>query len=178
MNFELFDEQAYQATIDQWTAEALRHDCFPTEVQTRLSIVGSMLSKPPKERHTSLAYGVFPSGSKVASCVCDLLLTDRGSFGGKWLKMLKITLSPEIETLASARDQQAMYVAIQSYKAAVLGSFSARLEHEADTLKLYGRSKEQLDFLSTMLSVLDEEGSADVSFKMEGRWLVLRTAKG
>jgi hypothetical protein len=178
MEFMLFDQAAYDATLVKWSSEALEYDCFPNEVQTRLAIVQqSLQAKSNTTGNVPMAYGVFAPGQNVASCVCDLVLSDRGTFGGKWLKMLKVTLSPEIDAKLQEGDPEATLAAIRSYKVATLGAFSARLDHEADTLKLYGRSREHLNFLLAMLSALNEN-SATVRATREGRWLVLRGKQG
>lgn len=175
MEFLPFTEQKYRATLDKWCTEAEHYDAFPQEVERRLQCVVDALGGAAKGRHQTMAYGVFLPGSDIAVCTCELVLSDRGQLAGKWLKMLSITMSPEVDFLLCQEDYSATQTIVQAYKAAVLGSFAVRLDHDADTLKLYGRSDSQLKFLMALLAVLEESQDSGLSAKREGRWLVLRT---
>jgi hypothetical protein len=73
--------------------------------------------------------------------------------------MLKITLSPELETLVQLENTDAILTVVQAYKTAMLGAFNARLEHEANVLKLYARNEDQLSLHSALLTSLQENDS-------------------
>lgn len=174
MEFRLFDRQDLDGTLSKWKAEAEAADFFPNEVEQRLAWVGDSLDAPAQQNHRELAYGVFQPGEKISIATCQLVLSDRGSLVGRWLKMLKVTLSPEIENAIRQDDAEAISLGVQAYKTAVLGSFAERLTHEADTLKLYGRSDEILRFLMVLLGIINEDSSSKLSARKEGRWLVIK----
>lgn len=175
MEFREFTQSDLDATSSKWENEALDFDCFPEEVQQKLKPVQEALTASKSSGFHTIYYGVFKANERVAAALCEMVLSDRGTTGGKWLKMLKLSMSPEIETLLIQEQIEAINTAINVYKAAVSGAFAARLTHDADTLKLYGRSDEQLKFLMMLLSFINQEHSHELSAKKEGRWLVLRS---
>lgn len=134
-----------------------------------------MPSDSKSERNKTLYYGVFPDGQNDAIALCEMVLSDRGSIASKWLKMLKLTMSPEVDTQIIEDHPDAIDIAIQAYRTAVIGAFSERLNHEADTLKLYGRSEEQLKFLAVLIAFINQEHGHELVATKEGRWLVLRS---
>lgn len=177
MEFRQFDEASYQATLKKWREEAETYDCFPEEVERKLHWIHCSLTSNKQEQHEVIPYGVFVGDSNIAAATCELVLSHRGQMNGKWLKMLKVTLSPEIESLSQEDNYDAIATAVSAYRAATVGAYNARLSHAADTLKLFGRDNDQLKFLMTLMSFIkeDPENSSLVASK-EGRWLVLRSA--
>lgn len=175
MEFLQFTDKKYQATLTKWADEATKSDAFPHEVERRLQWIAESLCCQQVSTQKTIAYGVFKKSEDVAICTCELVLSDRGQLSGKWLKLLKITLSPEIDLLLTQEDFDAMQLAVNAYKTAVLGAFDARLEHDAATLKLYGRNDDQLQFLMTLLAMLKDSQASGLRAGREGRWLVLRT---
>lgn len=175
MEFRQFANGDYEATLAKWMAEAEAGDLFPNEVQQRLNWIPSTFLQVDGQSQKQLAYGVFQPGSSIAIATCELILADRGALAERWLKMLKVTLSPEIELAVQAEDMEATNVAVNAYKAAVLGSFNERLTHDADTLKLYGRNDELLRFLMVLLVTIGQDPSSKLSAKKEGRWLVIKS---
>lgn len=175
MEFRQFTLETYRATLEKWTHEAEQHECFPDEVMRKLKWIEESFSlENGRNPNRQIAYGVFQNGESIAICVCDLVLSDRGQLVGRWLKLLNVTLSPEIDVLMQCEDLGAVQTAVQAYKAATLGAFEARLEHDADTLKLYGRNDELLKFQMTLLAVLQESEKLTIKASKEGRWLVLK----
>lgn len=178
MEFRQMCKQAHLETLGKWTAEAEEGDFFPDEVLQKLNWINETFTEEnSKSSHKRLAYGVFQPGEQVAIAVCELVLSDRGQLAGRWLKMLRITLSPEVELLLIEEDMDAVNLAVTAYKIAILGSFSERLHHEADTLKLYGRTEEILRFLLVLLVSINQDATSKVSASKEGRWLVVNTVK-
>jgi hypothetical protein len=175
MEFRLITQDDFSATLDKWKEEAVEADIFPNEVENKIAWIAQTLDAPAKKHDFNklLAYGVFRPGSNIAAGICELVLSDKGAKAGKWLKMLKVTLAPEIVTSLENEDVQGTHVAIEVYKAAVLGAFTERLNHDADTLKLYGRTDEHLRFLVILMATLDERDGFTV--KKEGRWIVIKT---
>jgi hypothetical protein len=91
--------------------------------------------------------------------------------------MLKVTLSPEIEALIEEDDFNAITTAVQAYSTATIGSFDARLEHDADTLKLFGRNTELQRFQMTLMTFIQKDDAySSIVASKEGRWLVLKSA--
>ncbi len=177
MEFLLFTPNKLKSTLTKWQQEAELVDLFPLEVERRLSWVDESLVKANlPESNKTIAYGVFQTNQDVAICTCELVLSDRGQLADKWLKMLKITLSPQIECLVQLENTAAIQTVVQAYKTATLGAFNARLENDAEVLKLYARSEGQLNLHSALLTSLQENDSC-ITVSTEGRWLVLKTIK-
>lgn len=176
MDFRLVTKEDFAATMEKWSAEAIEADVFPNEVENKIGWIKEALTCDLQKREFSklLAYGVFQPGSNIAAGICELVLTDKGQRAGKWLKMLKVTLSPEIVSSLEDEDVAGTHVAIEVYKAAVLGAFAERLTHDADTLKLYGRTDEHLRFLVILMAAVADH--AEFSAKKEGRWIVIKAA--
>lgn len=175
MEFRKIEERDYNATLEKWVSEAEANDLFPHEVKSKLGWIVETLRDQGRQSHKQLAYGVFAPDSNVAIAVCDLVLTDRGALAGRWLKMLKVTLAPELEFALQEEDLRAMTIAVNAYRNAVLGTFAERLNHEADTLKLYGRTDEMLRFLMLLLVTINDDNDLKLSARKEGRWLVINS---
>lgn len=174
MQFEQLNQQTYQSTLARWALEAEVNDGFPNEVKRKLRWVDELLSNSKNDpNQQSLAYGVFTAGSDAAVAVCELVIS-RKTVNERWLKLLSVALSPELETKVEEGDVDAIQTAVMAYRTAVSGAFDAQLEHNADTLKLYGRNEAMLKLLATLLATLQSSGS-DFDAKKEGRWLVLRS---
>lgn len=175
MEFRKIERQDYDATLKKWVGEAEAKDLFPHEVKSKLGWIIETFSEQGPQSHKQLAYGVFAPGSHVAIAVCDLVLTDRGALAGRWLKMLKVTLAPELEFALQEEDMTAMTIAVNAYRTAVIGTFAERLNHEADTLKLYGRNDELLRFLMLLLVAINQDNGLKLHARKEGRWLVIKS---
>lgn len=174
MIFEQLNQQNCAAALEQWKQEADTCDIFPYEVERKFDWLAKLLSGNGGDaNHQSLAYGVFFEGSKAPAAVCELIIS-RKSLSERWLKLLSVTLSPELETKLEAGDMDATQSVVRVYRTAVSGAFDAQLEHNVDTLKLYGRNENMLKLLTTLLTTLQESGS-DFDARKEGRWLVLRS---
>lgn len=174
MRFEQLDRKNYEATLQRWTWEAEANDRFPHEVERKLRWIGDLLADANGDpNNKSLAYGVFAEYSEVPAAVCELIIS-RKTINERWLKLLSVTLSPEVEARVEEGDVDAILTAVMAYRTAVSGAFDAQLEHQADTLKLYGRNEDMLKLLSTLLVTLQSSGT-DFDAKKEGRWLVLRS---
>lgn len=175
MEFRQFDAHSFQATLKAWELQAEQAGMFPGEQAAKLSQVEkTLLSDNKQSQHKDLAYAVFHQGCDVALASCELVLSDRGALSGRWLKMLKVVLCPEIDAGFQENDVEATSLAVSVYRCAVLGSFSERLNHEADTLKLYGRDHTMMQFLSTLFTSIPQ-GDPDLQASKEGRWLVIRS---
>ncbi|GAB1409286.1 hypothetical protein MASR1M90_04400 [Desulfovibrionales bacterium] len=64
--------------------------------------------------------------------------------------------------------------AVEIFRTAVLGSFSERLTHEADTLKLYGRTDGLMQFLLVLMTTIHNQDTI-LKARKDGRWLVIES---
>lgn len=179
MEFRKFGRKEHDATLAKWEAEGEVAELFPGEVARKFAWVGAAIDDEEKAgAHRMLAYGIFQPESDIAIATCELVLSDRGLIAGKWLKLLNIVVSPEIDNALRSEDMFATDLAVSAYKTAVLGAFSERLNHEADTLKLYGRSDELLRFFMILLVTINQDSKSPLRARKEGRWIVITTENG
>lgn len=168
-----FTTESFESTKRAWLRRTTDDFTFPTEATQLLEWAAAHLDT--EVQNDSVAYGIFKDGVDVASAICEVVL-HRRSARSKWMKMLKIRLSPELEkgifeqSLEAARDVQELY------KAAVIGVLKLKFEHSASTLKIYGRSSEQLAFLKT-LGVVLEQAVKSHKISIHDRWLVVETVE-
>lgn len=76
-----------------------------------------------------------------------------------------------------ANEKAGIDAAIEAYVACVLGVFHVKNAHNASTIKVYGRTQEQVRFLSLMNIALQQREGATFKSSIEGRWLVLKWSK-
>lgn len=167
-----FTDEAFLATERSWMRRATGDFSFPTEAPQILSWARTRLN--PNVVNDSVAFGVFKDGVEIASAICEVVLT-RKSVRSRWMKMIKLRLSPELEkgvyeeNLDTARDVLAVYAA------AVYGVLRLKLEHDATILKIYGRSAEQIAFLKA-LGVELEKHIKNHRISIHDRWLVIENS--
>lgn len=116
----------------------------------------------------AVAFGVFEGSSKVATGICEVTI-QRKTIRSKWVKMLRLHLRPSVDTRLQEGDSDtAMDVFVESMQ----GSMALQMTHLANTLKVYGRTNEQLNFLRALLKRLQPaiEGKP-VKATIEGRFL-------
>lgn len=118
------------------------------------------------------AFGIFRPGGKQALGLCEVVI-QRRSAKSKWVKMLRLHLKPHIDAdLQIGNSQGAMDV----FVASLVGTIALQSEHRASTLKVYGRTNEQLNFLRALVTQVSERIKAEkMSLKasIEGRFLVV-----
>lgn len=164
-----FSEDSFASTERAWTKRATGGCAFPTEAPQILDWARTRLN--PAVVNDSIAYGIFKDGVEVASALCEVVLF-RKSARSKWVKMMKVRLSPELEEGVFAGSLDTARDVLDVYAAAVFGVMRLKLEHDATTLKIYGRSTEQLVFLRN-LGVELEKRIKDHKISLNGRWLVI-----
>lgn len=142
---------------------------FPTEAPQILSWAKERLD--PNVVNDSVAFGIFKDEVNVASAICEVVLT-RKSIRSKWMKMIKLRLSPELEKGVYEGDLQTAKDVIDVYAAAVYGVLKLKLEHDATILKIYGRSTEQIAFLKS-LGIELEKRIKHHRISIHDRWLVV-----
>lgn len=168
-SLKAFSAETFEKTRQVWTKRVSGDVSFPTEAPQLLAYAASRLDIGV--HGDAVFYGLFKDGEEVASAVAEMAVT-RKSAKSHWMKMLRIRLSPELEdgvfrdSIDALRDVQALYVA------AVAGMLKLKFEHSATTLKIYGRSAEQISFLK-LLSVELEKHVKNHKISIQGRWLVI-----
>lgn len=131
----------------------------------------SWTSRHLKLTDNSVAYGVFNDGSDIATSICELTITQVSR--EKWVKLLRLRLRPSIDEKIFAHNPDGIRNALDAYLSCVLGVFHLKNKHKASIIKVYGRTQEQMSFLTLLSSEMSKR--QDVTFKssIEGRWLVL-----
>ncbi len=167
-----FTQESFEATKKAWLRRTANDFSFPTEATQLLEWVSTHMSVDVQ--NDSVAFGIFKDGVDVASAVCEVVLT-RKSSKSKWMKMMKIRLSPELEKGTYEKTLDSMRTVQEVYVAAVAGVLRLKFEHEATILKIYGRSSEQVQFLR-VLGVALEQTLKNHKISIHDRWLVVENA--
>lgn len=166
--FKPFNAATLKATSAAWKAEAKKGEAFPLDVEQVMNWINGHLTLTENE----MAYGVFAAHTDVAIGVCELAIT-KPSSRGKWVKLMRLRLRPSIETLIFDNDPSGTRIALNAYVAAVLGVYHVKNQHEATTIKIYGRTQGQMRFLTLMLEALKQHKQATFDAQIKGRWLTL-----
>lgn len=168
LSFEPFSEERIAASRDAWNRDAADGLAFPTEVDRLFDWVST--HQVPTE-HDAVAYGVFTKGSNVACGICEVII-QRKSIRSKWIKMLKLTLKPSVDNQLQTGDSEG---AMSVFTESIIGSARLQLTHKANTLKVYGRTHEQLNFLKALVrhidGAADAKGGSPYKATIEGRFL-------
>jgi hypothetical protein len=173
-SFKAFNAQSFRSTSSVWTREAEAGMAFPSEIEQLLTWTSAHMSN--QEGH-AVAYGVFPSGSKVADAICEVVVT-RKSVRSKWVKMLRIRLRPKIDdALNSAADttNSGMRETLEIFVLATIGLLQFGEDEKANTIKIYGRTRQQTDFLRFLGVELEKVKHNPMQASMEGKFLVVRS---
>ena len=173
MKFKPFDKKSISATRVGWQNDAENGGGFLPDLEQSLDWAESHIELV----ENSMAYGVFQDGLSAAIGICELVITKRSS-RSKWLKVLRLRLGPKTESGLFSNDPKAVKVAIDAYITCVVGVFHVKNEHKATTIKVYGRTQEQVRFLATLAAAM-QASKLETTFKssIEGRWLVLSWGK-
>lgn len=166
LEFAQFSDGKLAATRTSWLEDAEAGWAFGAEIERLMDWIGT--HRKPTDGD-SVAYGVFPKGKNVAVGVCEMTI-QRKTIRSKWIKLLRLHLRPKIEDELVQGDAT---VTIDVFAAAITGSLALQVEHTAHTLKIYGRTNEQLRFLQAFVRHLDGRFE-NVKVAIEGRFLTLR----
>ena len=172
--FKAFTTESFQTTSVAWTEEALAGKAFPSDVEQLISWAADHLEPIVGK---SVVYGIFPDNSKVADAICEVVVT-RLSSRSKWVKMLRVRLRPKIdEALNSVDDSSnfAMREALAIFMNATIGVLQFGESENASTIKVYGRTRQQLDFLRFLGIELEKVKTNPMRSTMEGRFLVVKS---
>lgn len=170
--FRPFNDESFNATSEAWRADVAGGVGFAPEVEQTLTWIGAHLTLTENE----MAYGVFSKNDKVAMGVCELAITKPG-VSGKWVKLIKLRLRPEVDELLFQNSTEGTSIALNSYVAAVLGVYHVKNVHQATTIKIYGRTQDQMRFLTLMFEALKLREDATFVPEIQGRWLTLNWGK-
>lgn len=169
MRFEQFTETTFLATAAAWQEDAERGLAFQPDVEQSISWAKEHLKLTGNE----MAYGVFGQDSDKAVGICELAITRLGH-NNVWVKVLRLRLRPEIEEQIFLNIPDAVQTAVNAYITAVIGVFEVKDLHKASTIKVYGRTKEQVGFLTLLAASLNaRQDTISYRASIEGRWLVL-----
>ncbi len=172
--FKTFTEQTFKSTSIAWTSDALAGMAFPAEVEQLLSWASDHLSPIDGQ---PVAYGVFPTTGKEADAICEVVVT-RQSSRSKWVKMLRVRLRPKIDdALNSALDpsNSGMREALAIFIKATIGLLKFSEAEKANTIKVYGRNRQQTDFLRFLGIELEKVENSPMKAAMEGKFLVVKS---
>lgn len=165
--FAAFTNETLDTTCKTWAAEARKGEAFPGEVEQVLDWVKK--STVPADGKTC-AYGIFPDGDKCATGICDVVVSKQGR--RTWVKHLRLRLRPSLDDKLFDRNTEAVTTAMEVFGHSAAGAMALKTEHNASTLKVYGRTKEQLSFLQAAAAALKKLSNRH-AISIEGRFLVI-----
>lgn len=165
--FKPFNAETLEATKTGWIASS--DDSFPSDVEQTLEWAADHVAT----KDNQMAYGVFNGAEKVAIGISEVVISHPSK--KSWVKLLRLRLHPVVEQGIFNNDPDAVTTAISAYVAAVLGVYHVKTVHNASTIKIYGRTQEQVRFLTLLATALKSQAAEFVA-SIEGRWLVLRWA--
>lgn len=174
LEFKPFTAQSLESTKKSWLKDAEKENAFLPDVEQQMDWVEKHIEQ---QDDAPVAYGVFTGDSKVATAVCELVVA-RLSVRSKWIKMLRLRLRPSIDAGIFSNDPKAVTEAVDSYICCVVGVLGLKKQHQANTIKIYGRTQEQIKFLTLFSTKLQDQFELSeqktIKSSIEGRWLVIR----
>lgn len=174
LHYELreFTEESMAATEAAWAKVLASHssDLLPGEFTRILAWTRSRLSATsPTE---TLAYGVFASDRAHALAIAEIVYTKAGR---KWLKMLDLHLSPELD-LSMSSGAPDLWTISGVFSEAIVGTTRLTRVHVTNVVKLYARSTSLLTFFKGLAATIGAAGDNEaIDVSIEGRWLVIKT---
>jgi hypothetical protein len=168
MQFKEFDAASMAATRHAWMGDADNGSGFPPEIEQQLDWAQGHMTLTG----TEVAYGIFKDGGHVALAICELVITRR-SARSKWIKFMRLRLRPSVDVQLFNNDPAGFRTAIEAYIACVQGVFHVKNQEKANTIKVYGRTQQQMGFLTILATSLQNRPELTFKTSIEGRWLVL-----
>lgn len=172
MEFRDFTPESFKATKDAWVKDAEAGGGFLPDIEQQMDWTEKHLTLT----NNSVAYGVFDRSSKIATGICELAIT-KPEPKKAWVKVIRLRLRPKVEAQLFANEKAGISAAVEAYLACVIGVFHVKNAHNASTIKVYGRTQEQLRFLTLLDVRLKDRSEATFKSSIEGRWLVLKWSK-
>ena len=178
MRFQSFDAKTIQDTTVDWMSKIEKNQGFEPQVRQALDWAQrNMAAETRGQDSYEVAYGVFHDKNECATAICEVHFNKHGS-NSKWMKMLNVRLNPSLEAGVYIDDAIEINLAVEAYICCVLGVLGIKETHNADTVKIYGRSEFQKLLLVTFADKLNA-GLIDKAYNVtvEGRWLVVKRVK-
>ena len=144
---------------------------FPADVDQTLQWAAQHVSL----HDNSIAYGIFDPAAPEAVGICEVVISHPAP--SSWIKLLRLRLSPKIEDQIFKNDPKGVKTALESYICGVLGVHSVKNEIGGTTIKIYGRTQEQVKFLTLLSASLQAQQGLAFKAALQGRWLVLDWSK-
>lgn len=166
LEFLPFNDSRINSTREAWGSDVSEGLAFPSEVERLLEWADT--HREPTDIDGA-AFGVFKKGSFAALGICEVIV-QRRSVRSKWVKMLRLNLRPSVDDkLQTGHPESAMEVFVH----AIIGSLDLQLLHNATTLKVYGRTNYQLNFLKALVTQIDQKVKYQnhVKATIDGRFL-------
>jgi len=172
MDFCLFTPETLKATRTGWTKDAASGAGFLPDIDQRMDWVENHM----RLEDNSVAYGVFDGKTRIAVGICELVIT-KPDPKKAWVKFIRLHFRPKIDNQIFDNVMEGIHTAINAYITCVIGVVNVKNEHNASIIKVYGRTPEQIRFLTMLDSALKEKKEASFKSSIEGRWLVLKWSK-
>lgn len=169
MKFKSFTNKSLKDTKTRWEQDASDGLAFTPDITQLMEWV----TEHKTLKDSEVAYGLFDDGASIASAICSIIVT-QGKIKEKWVKFIRLSLCPSIEDGIFKNQIASVKKAVECYLTAVEGVLNLKNEHNADTIKIYGRTQEYMHFLMTVQATLANGKEGGFKATIEGRWLVLR----
>lgn len=167
-----FDRQLLANTSNSWNRQLEKHEgaVFPAPYRRMLAFAEGHCKYDGVPE--AFAYGLFYKEDKHADAILEVCYTRSGR---KWLKLLDLTMSPEIDS-GFATQSIDIHRLTHLYSAAIIGVVSlTATSHPAKTVKLYARSGTLLAFFRGVGAYIEQQGDSGLRASIEDRWLVFRS---
>lgn len=168
MQFAAFNDESINKTCAAWSGDAKKGLGFPSEVEQTILWARSHMKIVEGD---SAAFGIFEDGDPVALGICEVVVS-RKSVKSIWVKFLQLKFRPVLDDKLYNNDTAALKEAIEIFAAGVVGVMALKMTHKATTLKVFGRTKPQLNFLQQVVVTLHKI-SDRYHIAIEGRFLVI-----
>ena len=165
-SFKPFSKSSFKATKSHWLNLAEDGWGFRSSVER---LFDDAEDKLIHQDGKAVFFGVFEEKTKYACALCEIVVMRRG-IRNKWVKMLNLHLSPDLE--AHSGESHEIFLT------SMTGSSGLQMEHNANILKIYGRTNEQLELLKTLVKFIaatDAAKEKKFEAKIEGRFLTIES---
>jgi len=174
--FREFTATTFDETNKAWREQLEKNaeSLFPNEILRVLDWAATRISYDTKA--ADCAYGVFLDGEHVASAIVEIVY-HRKTAASMWVKMLDITLSPELDLSITDENQviEAIARLFGVFGAAVVGSYKLTNNKATKVVKLYGRNPPLLAFLKAFGADISKDARLkNLEVTLDGRWLVFK----
>lgn len=147
-------------------------DVFPGDIERVFALATQTMAD---EKENSSSHGVFFDGNDVADGVVQIVVTKKGK---KFVKMMDCFIRPRIDKKAMELKEPESSKAIDIYFASIYRTLELGDSHEAQAIKVYGRTDALLSLLKSTGEALSKaKENHGIESSIEGRWLVLKATK-